>query len=121
MAHFAQLDENNVVTNVVVVNNEDIQNLDFPDSEPIGVEFLRSLFGQDTQWKQTSFNSKFRKQFAAIGYTYSTEYDAFVEFKPHVGWVFDSSLLTWGPPTPCPGKEGVEYTWSDEQQGWVAI
>lgn len=78
MAHFAQLDENNVVINVIVVNNDVIQNLPFPESEPIGVAFCQSLYGADTVWKQTSYNNNFRKYYAGIGFWYDPELDAFI-------------------------------------------
>jgi len=78
MAHFAKLDENNVVLEVIVVNNETIQNLPFPESEPIGVAFCQSLFGADTVWKQTSYNNKFRGTYAGKGFTYDPTVDVFV-------------------------------------------
>jgi hypothetical protein len=87
MAHFAQLDENNVVIQVIVINNEVIQNLPFPESEPIGVEFCQSLYGTDTVWKQTSYNNNFRDVYAGIGYSYDPVLDIFVApaFKPANG------------------------------------
>jgi hypothetical protein len=77
MAHFAQLDENNVVLQVIVVNNVVIQNLSFPESEPVGVEFCQSLYGTDTVWKQTSYNAKFRSNYAVIGGKYDPTKDEF--------------------------------------------
>lgn len=67
MAHFAKLDANNVVTEVIVVNNAVVENLPFPESEPLGVAFCQSIFGADTAWKQTSYNNNFRGQYAGIG------------------------------------------------------
>lgn len=77
MAHFAQLDENNTVIQVIVVSNEVINNLPFPESEPIGIEFCKSIFGNDTIWKQTSYNKNFRGHFAGIGIFYDPEKDIF--------------------------------------------
>lgn len=77
MAHFAKLDENNVVTEVIVINNEVIQNLPFPESEPIGVAFCQSLYGADTVWKQTSYNANFRSIYAGIGDLYDPQLDQF--------------------------------------------
>lgn len=77
MAHFAKLDENNVVLEVIVVNNEVIQNLPFPESEPLGVAFCKSLYGEATVWKQTSYNASFRKNYAGVGYTYNSVADEF--------------------------------------------
>lgn len=65
MAHYAKI-EDNIVTNVIVVSNDVIDNLDFPESEPIGQEFIASL-GFDGVWLQTSYNSNFRGKFAGIG------------------------------------------------------
>lgn len=78
MAHFAKLDENNVVLQVIVVNNDVLQNLPFPESEPIGVAFCQSLFGIETIWKQTSYNANFRGNYAAIGGTYDPVVDQFI-------------------------------------------
>ncbi len=77
MAHFAKLDENNVVLEVLVVSNDALGNLPFPESEPVGVEFMRSLF-PGTNWKQTSYNASFRGCYAGIGYTYNAESDEFI-------------------------------------------
>lgn len=82
MAHFAKLDENNVVLQVIVVNNEVLQNLPFPESEPIGVAFCQSLFGADSVWKQTSYNGNFRGEYAGIGFTYDPTADVFVPPPP---------------------------------------
>lgn len=79
MAHFAQLDENNFVINVIVVHNNVIENLPFPDSEPIGVLFCKNLYGKNTIWKQTSYNRNFRGLFAATGYKYEPYVDEFVD------------------------------------------
>jgi len=78
MAHFAKLDANNVVLDVIVVNNDVVHNLPFPESEPIGVAFCQSLYGLDTLWKQTSYNNSFRGHYAGIGYTYNPSTDEFV-------------------------------------------
>jgi hypothetical protein len=78
MAHFAQLNENNVVIQVVVVNNEVVQNLPFPESEPLGVEFCRSLYGVNTVWKQTSYNGNFRSTYAGVGFVYDPVNDKFI-------------------------------------------
>jgi len=76
MAHFAQLN-GNVVQQVIVVNNEVLENKEFPESEPIGVAFCKSLFGEDTEWKQTSYNSNFRGCYAGMGMIYDAEKDEF--------------------------------------------
>jgi hypothetical protein len=70
MAHFAQLDKNNLVIQVVVVDNEKIIDNNGTEQESLGVAFLRSLFGRDTIWLQTSYNGRLRKNYAGIGYSY---------------------------------------------------
>jgi hypothetical protein len=76
MAHFAKIEEN-VVTQVIVVENEDCGGLEFPESEPIGQAFIASI-GIDGEWLQTSYNNNFREKYAGIGYTYDPETDVFV-------------------------------------------
>ena len=70
MAHFAQLDENNVVTQVIVVSNDDTSDSNGVETESIGVAFCQKLLGADTNWKQTSYNGNMRGNYAGIGYTY---------------------------------------------------
>ena len=71
MSHFAQLDENNVVTQVIVVSNDDIKDVNGNEVEEIGVAFCKKLLGADTNWKQTSYNNNFRVRYAGIGYSFS--------------------------------------------------
>jgi hypothetical protein len=78
MAHFAKLDENNVVLEVNVVNNADIGDLPFPESEPVGTAFLNNWAGQVFNWKQTSYNASFRGRYAGIGDIYDAERDEFI-------------------------------------------
>jgi len=78
MGHFAKLDDANVVTDVIVVSNETLSNLPFPESEAVGVAFLTEWSGGYTNWKQTSYNANFRKNYAGIGYTYDPILDEFV-------------------------------------------
>lgn len=76
MAHFAKL-ENNFVIDVIVVNNEVLEHKNFPESEAIGVAFCKSLFGENTEWKQTSYNNNFRGKYAGLGDFYNSETDQF--------------------------------------------
>jgi hypothetical protein len=78
MAHFAWLDNNNVVYQVSTVDNENIGNLPFPDSEPVGIAYLTSVYGETLNWKQTSYNANFRGLYAGIGFTYDPTIDEFV-------------------------------------------
>jgi len=77
MAHFAKMDENNNVIEVIVLNNAVIDDLPFPESEPIGIEFLTDWSGGYTHWLQTSYNSNFRGRFAGIGLIYNPTLDVF--------------------------------------------
>lgn len=76
MAHFARI-ENDIVREVIVVNNEVLENKPFPESEPIGIVFCKSLFGADTEWLQTSYNGNFRGRYAGVGMTYNPVTDTF--------------------------------------------
>ena len=77
MAHFAQMN-GNTVGQVIVVNNDVLENKEFPESEAIGVAFCKETFGQDTEWLQTSYNSNFRGRYAGTGMTYDPVKDEFV-------------------------------------------
>jgi len=118
MAHFAKLDENNVVVEVVVIDNNAVNNLPFPDSEPIGVAFCQSLYGADTVWKQTSYNGTFRKRYAGEGLIYNSEVDAFISPKPYPSWSLDKEIGNWKPPVPFPNDEKL-YRWDEESQTWI--
>lgn len=114
MAHFAQLDENNIVTQVIVVANEEV-----PD-EATGVAFCKSLFGDDSIWVQTSYNNNIRKRFAGIGMTFDAERDAFIPPKPFPSWVLDEQELVWIAPVPKP-DDGKRYKWDEETLTWVEV
>jgi hypothetical protein len=76
MAHFARV-EDNIVREVIVINNEVLENKDFPESEPIGISFCKSVYGENTNWIQTSYNSNFRGTYAGSGMIYDPELDEF--------------------------------------------
>ena len=84
MAHFAELDSNNTVLRVLVVDNMMIKDEQGNEVEQLGIDFLKSLFGQETVWMQTSYNGNMRKNYAGIGYTYDQTRDAFINPKPVV-------------------------------------
>jgi hypothetical protein len=99
MAHFAELDTNNVVLRVIVVGNNMILNADGQESETVGVAFCHSLFGSDTIWVQTSYNGNFRKNYAGIGYTYDSVRNAFIPPKPEGDeWVLNEDTCQWYDP-----------------------
>jgi hypothetical protein len=132
LAHFAQLDENNIVTQVIVVANEDIQDANGVEVEEIGVAFCKKLLGAETNWKQTSYNNNFRVRYAGIGYSFSEELNAFIPPKPFASWVLVEETADWQSPlgaAPELTKEEVEarsfYRWNEEAHqadnttGWV--
>lgn len=122
MAHFAKLDENNVVLEVTVVSNDDIQNLPFPQSEAVGVAFLSSFLPAAT-WKQTSYNSNFRFRYASIGGTFHPEcgkHGGFASPKLADNFIWDEPTCSWIPPVPYP-TDGYDYYWNLDSNRWVPI
>ena len=115
MAHFAELDSNNVVLRVIVVANKDTADANGNEVESIGVAFCQKLFGGN--WKQTSYNGNFRKNYAGIGYTYDANLDAFVAPQPYPSWVLDADAQ-WQAPVPYP-TDGKMYAWDEGTLSWV--
>lgn len=120
MAHFARLNDNNVVLDVNVVTNDDINNLPFPESEPVGIAFLTQWSGGYTNWKQTSYNANFRKNYAGINYVYDAVLDAFIPPKPYPSWLLNTQICLWEAPIPYP-TDGKLYAWDEATQTWVLI
>ena len=120
MAHFAKLDNNNVVLEVLVVDNKTLENLLYPQSEGKGIVFLADWSDGYTNWKQTSYNANFRKNYAGIGFTYDPVLDAFVPPKPYPSWLLNTNTAQWGAPIPYP-NDGKWYRWDEETQSWVEI
>jgi hypothetical protein len=118
MAHFAQLDENNVVTQVIVVANKDTADANGVEKEHIGAAFCERLLGGT--WKQTSYNGNIRKRYAGIGFTYNADLDAFVPPKPYASWVLDNTEATWVAPVARP-DDGKMYNWDEATLSWVEI
>ena len=119
MAHFAQLDENNLVTQVIVVNNNDCQ-INNVESEEAGIVFCKTLFGVTTNWKQTSYNATIRKNYAGIGYTYDADRDAFIPPKPFASWVLNEDTCLWGAPVAMP-DDGQRYVWNEYTTSWALV
>ena len=127
MAHFAQLDENNVVTQVIVVSNDDTSDSNGTETESIGVAFCQKLLGADTNWKQTSYNVNMRGNYAGIGYTYMSNgatlgvgsTDIFISQQPHASWSISTSTAQWEAPITEPTltdeqiAAGSYYTWDE--------
>jgi hypothetical protein len=117
MAHYAQIDANNVVTQVIVVDNKDCADANGVEKEYIGAAFCEKLFGGT--WKQTSYNGNMRKNYAGIGYTYNADIDAFVPPKPFASWLLNNETAQWEAPVPRP-EEGM-WSWDEETTSWVEI
>ena len=127
MAHFAQLDSNNVVTQVIVVSNDDTSDSNGTETESIGVAFCQKLLGADTNWKQTSYNGNMRGNYAGIGYTYMENVatlgvgstDVFIAQQPHDSWTISTSAAQWEAPITQPTltddqiAAGSYYTWDE--------
>ena len=107
MAHFAQLDGDNIVTQVIVVSNDDTSDSGGVETESIGVAFCQKLLGASTNWKQTSYNSNMRGNYAGIGYTYMSNVatlgvgstDIFISPQPYASWTLSTTAAQWEPPS----------------------
>ena len=121
MAHFAEIDENNIVTRVLVVDNSQEDN---------GQEFLANTLGLGGTWIKTSYNTQggvhtnggtpLRKNYAGIGYTYDSGRDAFIPPKPYNSWVLNEETCLWDAPKPMP-TDGKPYRWVEEDLNWQEI
>jgi hypothetical protein len=117
MAHFAQL-ENNIVTQVIVVSNQDILDENGQESEQKGIDFCFNLLGGT--WKQTSYNGRIRKNYAGIGFTYDEGRDAFIAPKPGASWVLDEVTCRWKAPVDYP-TDGKIYDWNEATISWIEV
>jgi hypothetical protein len=114
MAHFAKL-ENNIVTQVIVVANQDILDEQGQENEQKGIDFCSNLLGGT--WKQTSYNGNIRKNYAGIGYIYDETLDAFIPPKPYPSFVLNENICQWESSIPYP-TDGKFYTWNEETTSW---
>lgn len=119
MAHFAKLTEQDVVVEVVTVSNDVLIDKDGKESEALGVAFLQQLYGWP-YWKQTSYNSSFRKHYAGLNFVYDRFLDAFIPPKPYESWLLNTETCLWDPPVPFP-NDGKGYMWDEADQKWVLI
>lgn len=130
MATFVELDANHVIINIIKVRDEDCGGGNFPESEPIGIQFLNDLFGPGRIWKQASVNSNFRNNRPNKGGSYDETLDAFVPKKPYPSWVINldshTNSYVWVPPVPMP-QDGIPpnntkfYRWDEPTLSWVEI
>jgi len=115
MAHFAEINDQNIVQRIIVVHNNELLNSDGVEQESLGISFCQSLFGGN--WKQTSFNANIRKNFAGIGFSYDSARDAFISPKPFNSWSLDEETCQWQAPIEMP-NDGNVYIWNEEATSW---
>ena len=115
MAHFAKI-EDNIVTQVIVVDNSDILDESNNESEALGIKICQDLLGGT--WVQTSYNGNIRKNYAGIGYTYDSSRDAFIDPSPYASWVLNETTCKYEAPIAYP-SDGKHYKWNEETTNWV--
>tara|TARA_B100001059_G_scaffold65407_1_gene61660 strand:- start:2430 stop:2912 length:483 start_codon:yes stop_codon:yes gene_type:complete len=118
MAHFAKLDENNIVIKGIVINNDILLQNEI-EVEQLGIDFCKSLYGQDTTWVQTSYNGNIRKQYAGIGMSYDETNDVFILPQPFDSWTLNSNF-DWEAPVSFP-TDGNPYEWNEETLSWLLV
>tara|TARA_R100000935_G_scaffold19613_1_gene37614 strand:+ start:1299 stop:1688 length:390 start_codon:yes stop_codon:yes gene_type:complete len=126
MAYFAKLNSDNIVTEVNSVADAVLKDADGVEQEALGITFLTNFSGHNL-WKQTSYNTlggvhtlggtPFRKNYAAIGYTYDETKDAFYLPQPYASWVLDDDTCLWEAPVAFP-NDGKQYTWNEDTTSW---
>ena len=127
MAHFAKINTDNIVVNVVVINNGELL-IDDEENEQKGINFLNSLSNTNYNWKKTSYNTfggthlndgtPFRKNFAGIGFAYDSGKDAFIPPKPFNSWSLNETTCLWEAPVSLPEDDNKKYRWNEENQSW---
>lgn len=120
MAHFTRLDRANQVISVEAVNNEVITDGDGVEQEQLGIDFLTQLYGGVGWYKQTSYNSTFRKNYAGVGYTYDKTRDAFIAPQPYPSWTLNEDTCQWTAPVTRP-DDGKRYEWVEATTSWKEI
>lgn len=118
MAHFARVNEDWIVEQVIVVNNEVLKNELGIECDWLGEQFCQQLYGTHTKWIQTSYNGRKYKNFAGIGYTFDPYRHAFIPPKPFPSWVLNEATCLWDAPTPYPADD-KSYIWDEESLSWT--
>ena len=111
MAHYAFLDSNNIVTEVIVGRHEGEDGIDWE-------QYYGNFRGQTC--KRTSYNGNIRKNYAGIGYTYDAGRDAFIPPKPFPSWALNETTCLWEPPIPMP-TNGKQYLWEEPAKLWIEV
>jgi hypothetical protein len=110
MAHFAEIDNDGIVKQVLVVPDQE---------EHRGQDFLANDLGLGGTWIQTSYNHNIRKQFAGIGYKYDADADVFIAPQPFASWTLDDNN-NWQPPVAKPNDD-LMYLWNEEKLDWEPV
>ena len=120
MAHFAEINDRNIVTRVIVIHNNEIT-VDGQELEFKGIDFCEGLFGH-RNWVQTSYNGNIRYNFAGVGYTWDSENDAFYAPQPFASWSLNEDYI-WEAPVPYPedASEDKIYEWDEDNLTWKVV
>lgn len=117
MAHFAELDENNVVLRVIVVANSVLDDGNGGEDEQLGIDFCKQMLGG--RWVQTSYNHNMRGRFAGVGDSYHEGLDMFITPQPYPSWTLDDAGV-WQPPVAMP-DDGNDYLWDEDTTSWQMV
>jgi hypothetical protein len=120
MAHFAQIDKNGVVSNVVVVDNTVISDAAGVEHEQLGIDFCKDLFGADTNWVQTHYSGSKRGNYAGVGFKYDPAHNAFIPPQPFPSWTLETETFQWEAPVSMPA-DGKMYIWDEPTTSWVEM
>ncbi len=115
MAHFAEINSENIVQRVIVVSNDVLLDENRSEQETLGASFCENLFGGT--WKQTSYNNNIRKRFAALGHTFDATKDAFITPRPYASWTLNADTCEWEAPVSYP-SDGNAYHWDETNRAW---
>lgn len=118
MAHFAELNETNIVKQVIVVHNKELLDENGNESEQKGIDFCVNLLGGN--WIQTSYNGNIRKNYAGAGFIYDPVRDAFIPPKPYESWILDEKTCQWKTPIAYP-TDGKDYYWDEATINWIEV
>lgn len=119
MAHFARINNENLVMQVIVISDDACPD-PAPDNEVQGQAFIAEVLGLAGTWKQTSYNGKFRGNYANIGYYYDDTLDAFISPRPYPSWTLNETTLLWDSPVPYP-DDGEPYVWDENALNWTPV
>jgi hypothetical protein len=118
MAHFAELDETNIVKQVIVVHNNELLDENNVEQEQKGIDFCVAHYGGN--WVQTSYNGSIRKRYAGSGFAYDPIRDAFIAPQPYNSWILNEDTCLWEAPVPYP-TDDKPYYWDEATLSWIEV